>query len=497
MTMQKKTLVILSACCALFAAGVILTAGPRANALKGVIGGDATSYTLALDSSTVITHGTYKYVTTTNGNIIDFNFDDFVKGTDTFGSLAAGKYFGNSKAIDSITSVTANVASGSLRVYYGFSYTYSGGMYDSGVNLTSSVTSVDLSTTKPHFLRFVAEEAAVITSMNINYSCPFVSTDSYAETVGSDGYENLNVDKGYSTPALIKRYAVDGNNVGDSSSKRSMKLSFAPQASKSYPHIGFDLGEIGYPAMAQGKLHARIKISASMHTWASAILVDSTWTKTAEKGMDFGTADANGWYDWSIDVSQFANTNKIYRLMMNFYNKSTDSSEQYVYIDLLGFDTGYETMSQDTGWQVSTPTLEYGHATTVGTSYKDLRISYKADGNEKFVLNPAADNLTSTFATAKKMEFDIKSSLHPSDLTGDLTRVRVIDNGWKSSTTSAPTLTAGANGWYHAVWSDFGVAGDTGYAESSGIIRICFMLDSSLITSGGAYVLLDNITFGF
>lgn len=493
---NAKTMLILSTCAALVIAGAAIIGTEKQNFTKVALGGTAGDYSLALGADTVINHDGNKYVTTTSGNEIWFNFDNLAKGTGYFGDVASGKYFGNSTAINSIKSISASIASGSLRVYYGFTYTYAGAMYDSGINLTSSTTSVDLATAKPSFVRFYAEAATKITSLTINYSCPVATEDANIETVLANGYENLDIDSGYSTTSLIARTALDGGNVCDTGSKRSLKVTFAGQTAVSWPHIGLNLEGASFPTMTTGKIHARFKISSSMHTWASAKLVDSAWAVTAEIGTDFGSADSNGWYDWSIDVSKFANANKIYRLELNFYNKSTDSSEQYVYIDRLGFDTGYEGMAQDTGWQASTVTSQYDSDTIQsGTTYQDIKLTGGTSG-EKFVLNPAAASLTATMGTATKMEFDIKASNHLTTLTGGLAKIRVIDANWKSSTNSASTLTAKSNGWYHATWSDFAVVGDDGYAQSAGIIRVCFMLDNALL-SGSAYVLIDNIVFTF
>jgi hypothetical protein len=496
--MKKKTILLASSigAIALVALGTLSLAG-ETGLLQPVAGGAATpgDYALNLTKDTVIVHNDGKYVTSTSGNQIWFNVDDFLKGTTNFGSLAAGKAFWNITAIHSISTINASIASGNIHVYYAWTANWGQTWYDSGITLSSSVSTADLSSFAAPYVQFLAADAAVINTLTINYHCPNETSDSHAETAGVDGYENLPVSSRWSSS--IAEHYFDTTNVADSGSKRSLKVTFAGQTDSggSWPWLYFDMAAFGKPALTQGHLIGKIKLpaEASVHHWTMVRTVDtSNNVISSSTGFDFGTADANGFYDLDFDVSKFATTNPVAYLGLGFKETDTSGVGQSIYIDRLGIDTGYETMGHDPGWE----TTEYSlttedHALDNGLDYRCLKLLQATGSNNTLIFNPAWDSIQNAFKTVTKMEFDMKASV---DSDAHNPTIRAIDNNWKSSAKSNGAVTAGSNGWYHVSWSGFDTPADGTYSKTNAIIRIVITFPAGTFASG-ASVLVDNVQY--
>jgi hypothetical protein len=485
--------------------GILLGLSPLINSEKTPVEAtNATPYNLTFTSASTTSHNDGTYLLTNLGNKVYFNLDDM----STFGQLSKGKSIANTTSISGLSSVSVALTSGSLRVFYGYSYAWGVNFYDTGVNLTSSLTAIDLSSYNCGFLRFVAEADSTFSSIVFNYRCGNIVTDSHSETANvSSNWENLPLDQGMGSG--IQRFCFDTANVADSASSRSLKVTFVPQSGESWPHFVINLESLSSPALTKGILHAKIKLGASMQSWASAKLQGATFVSgstptwvsaSAEKGCDMSDADGDGWWDFKLDLSSFAYTYRVVRLILNFHNQSADSSEQSVWVDRLGIDQGLETVLPLDGGYCAPSSLSSAASLSSEYTHGDdsslaLKLTLPAMSTAEWPIygfNIASEDFQDGGTYALDVYFPSSYVAGTGSSAYDVQTwmsFQSVHSDWSYSTLVGCDMTSLGGGWYHASGKLLASAGVTCTKD----YRLRLGFHSKASTSLPLFI--DNLTF--
>ena len=153
---------------------------------------EVSAYTLTLSSYSSLQNGAY----TTLGNRIDFSFDNASSSGGKIALESGGNLY-NETAISGISAVRVRLSSGSVSLYYGTtsnaSFTYA-----------ATADSYDFSSIRPNYVKIVAESAALIDAIEIDYACY-----DYQAAAAEEGYAL------YLNDRQVDAVAIDATKEGE------------------------------------------------------------------------------------------------------------------------------------------------------------------------------------------------------------------------------------------------------------------------------------------
>ena len=428
--------------------------------------------------------------------------------------LANGGYIQTLTMIHGITEVSISMDSGSVSLYHGWvePSDLCSPMYESGYTFTSS-GAFSYTSNYPNRIRIRANAYSVLNSITIRYDCVSAYEDLHIETM-DDGLENSYIDAGSLLKYASTSFVTGENNVfGDS--KRSLKIDFNG-TTNNYVSLNFEqdvsAGLIdANPDMSASTLTLKAKFSDNITEYGISVCpLGSGWEHPGYLIMDRSFNDENGWYSYSLDLSDisFNGNNSIVRLNVapigiNANNKST----AYVLLDEIDYhlttknrfvryetiNDGLENMSHDKGWENCyykyNKEVVYGRKSTSSLEIKPGKSSVHGTMKWFTMFGPAEENYGTN-----RFDLDLSSGLltmqyKPINVNNPTSVVFAVYKDWdgNNKTTTVNTRYL-SNGWYHFEYNLSNLN-----LPSGAYIRFGFGFDVSNENINQSVIYIDNI----
>lgn len=475
-----------------------------------------TNTMITLSSSNPVSSGT---ALTKNGSSIWFKGDSSSGVTWNNGSnkvaIAANGYIQSLSALHGIQSVTVNLVSGSLDLYHGFVEPSDLDTPMYGIDKTFSSTATYAYTgTLPNRVRLRATQDTVVTSIVIQYDCVSAESDSNVETLDY-GLENSYIDSGSIGTYATTSYVTGVGNTYSKESKRALRLDFK-NTTNNYVSLNTSKNKTKnladeLPDVSNAIVSFKAKYSDNINNYDMSLsAVGSDWNHSSYIKMNRGFYDKDGWYSYSLDLSNvnFGLTSEIIRINVRPDGVNTDNkSTAYVILDDIEikksantlkakYETiseGLENMSRDTGWENTY--VSYDRANTFGrtsTNSLEVRPGYKSkNGTLKWFVSLSPESCSDFFET---IDEDFSSGIlsfnyKPIRVTNPTSVTVAFYKDWDTSKVVSLNGTYIKDGWYRYEYN----LSNLGYEEGTLPIRINlgFDVDDTKLDSSKVY--FDNI----
>ena len=484
--------------------------------LLSTIAGDNTlENALVLSSSNPVVDSQVK---TKKGNTI------WVKGDSSSGvtwnngndkvAIVNGGYIQTLTMIHGITQVSVSMDSGSLSLYHYWvePSDLTTPMYESGHTFSSSGT-FNFTGNYPNRIRIKANSDSIINSITIRYDCVSAYEDLHNETI-DDGLENSFIDSGSLLRFASTSYVTGENNVFGES-KRSLKIGFNSTVDN-YVSLNFEQDVSAglldaNPNMSKSTITLKAKFSDDIDDYGISISpVGSGWNHPGYLNMDRSFVDENGWYSYSLDLSNisFGGNNSIIRLNIaatgiNANNKAT----AYVLLDEINYELtskkrfaryetindGLENIAHDKGWENCY--YEYNNGVVYGRkSSSSLQIrpgKSGVHGTMKWftMFAPAEENYG-----PNRFDLDLSSGFltmqyKPINVNNPSSIIFAVVRDWEGNDKTVSVNTRYlSDGWYHFEYNLSNLN-----LPSGSYIRFGFGFDISNDNLNKSIIYLDNI----
>ena len=429
--------------------------------------------------------------------------------------LANGGYIQTLTMIHGITEVSVSMESGSISLYHGWvePSDLSSPMYESGYTFTSSGT-FSYSDNYPNRIRIKANSDSILNSITIRYDCVSANEDLNYEIM-DDGLENSYID---ASSTLLKyastSYAIGEGNVFDNS-KRSLKIDFN-NTTNNYVSLNFEQDVSAglldaNPDVSKSTLSLKAKFSDDINDYGISICpMGSGWVHPGYLNMDRSFSDKDGWYSYSLDLSNivFSGNNSIIRLNIaptgiNDTNKST----AYVLLDEIEYhltnknrfvryetiNDGLENMSHDKGWEncyyIYNNEVVYGRKSSSSLQIKPGKSGVHGTMKWFTMFSPAEENYGSN-----RFDLNLSSGLltmqyKPVNVNNPNSVIFAVYKDWDGNNKVVTVNTRYlSNGWYHFEYNLANLNLPNGT-----YIRFGFGFDVSNDNVNKALIYLDNI----
>lgn len=233
--MKKKTVMI----CGLFGASAVLlgllgSAGAfeallvpaLASASGPAIGFSSTKNLLYSGASSGVGNAT---VTSNAGTAISFAYSGLASSDSNWQAIAQDGYFTNADAIHGMTAIGIQLTSGSLKIYYSASTSFT---ETNSYTYSTSTSTFDFASTYPNYLKVVALEASVIRSVSLSFDCSEHHVLGSSFSLGK--YPQTVVEDSATLDALASATDPDSDGYLEYGSDEYKKVTASPYAS-SYP----------------------------------------------------------------------------------------------------------------------------------------------------------------------------------------------------------------------------------------------------------------------
>lgn len=422
-------------------------------------------------------------------------------------NISAGGYIQTLSCLNGIFNVYADITSGSLDLFYSYEQpsALENPEYTAYTTLTSANTYKRFSDFKPTYVRFVAKTATTLNTIHIDYDGSG-DVDDYYESVDY-GMENYYID-----PNVINKYAntcyATSREDTYRASKRSLKLTF-DNTTENYVVLNTqreaDANIIQCnPNLTNAVMTFKAKFSSNVTNHDMKVKVVGTdWTSSYWLPTVCTSSEESGWYEYSLDFSQYqiANSNSIIRINIRpegitSSNKSTASVclDEIDVRQVLKNDRSYyeettdglENFRHDKGWE-NTNSI-YANDETFGPNSKNsILVTPKAgesiNNNMKWC---TVFNIANRFVDLSKgiLSFNYK----PFNVANPETAYVGVVKDWDHSSYKTVEGTYIKDGWY-AASLDLSTCNLT----AGNFFRLGIGFNIASTNLGTAYYYLDNV----
>jgi hypothetical protein len=277
---------------------VLLTAGTAAIAANTMaktpsVEAAGVTYSITFDKDHLIDPAG-GFFTTSGSYHIWVNSSGYVAGTTNFGSFTSGGKFANAgdAPLYGIKSVTANIASGSMLAYFG----YSGEATNIAINPANFVANTDSTVAiegDPNFFNFAFTSDTVVNSISLTYTCNYI-VDPTLET--NDALDMSSEAEKFQPFAKATSWVISTSKVSTDST-RSHHAYFPSTFTESADDWPSFLLQLKTPIAIDATGHFSLDVFSgeNTHGWMSIKTYDASWNQFGGECDESGDMTIGSW----------------------------------------------------------------------------------------------------------------------------------------------------------------------------------------------------------